>query len=176
MADPAAAANTAAVAVRGANRPPTFVGYCAGDGGATCRGTSATAAATRAAATATAMAVTTTTAAVGCRRRQGRRIVALQRRSGRRRRRQGRPDGLELLLLGVVVERRQRRRRSRGTVLLLDHRMDRRDVVLEGLKPLHRLVALRTLQEAVRLGGAAALIILRQTGCQRWKLQGKLGG
>lgn len=157
----------AAVAVRGTNRPPTFVRKCA-----TCRGTSATA-------TAAAVAVTTTTSAVGFRRRrrcrrQGRRIVALERRSGRRRRRQGSTDWLELLL-GVVVEGGQRRRRGRGTVLLLYRRMYRRDVVRKGLKSLHRLVALRTLQEAVRLGGAAALIILRQTGCQRWKLQGKLG-
>lgn len=156
----------AAVAVRGTNRPPTFVRKCA-----TCGGTSA-------AATAAAVAVTTTTSAVGFRRRsrhrQGRRIVALERRSGRWRRRQGRTYWLELLL-GVVVEGGQWRRRSRGTVLLLYRRMHRRDVVREGLKSLHRLVALRTLQEAVRLGGAAALVILRQTGCQRWKLQGKLG-
>lgn len=157
----------AAVAVRGTNRPPTFVRKCA-----TCRGTSATA-------TAAKVAVTTTTSAVGFRRRrrcrrQGRRIVALERRSGRRRRRQGSTDWLELLL-GVVVEGGQRRRRGRGTVLLLYRRMHRRDVVRKGLKSLHRLVALRTLQEAVRLGGAAALVILRQTGCQRWKLQGKLG-
>lgn len=157
----------AAVAVRGTNRPPTFVRKCA-----TCRGTSATA-------TAAAVAVATTTSAVGFRRRrsrhrQGRRIVALERRCGRRRRRQGSTYWLELLL-GVVVEGGQRRRRGRGTVLLLYRRMHRRDVVREGLKSLHRLVALRTLQEAVRLGGAAALVILRQTGCQRWKLQGKLG-
>lgn len=60
----------AAVAVRGTNRPPTFVRKCA-----TCRGTSATAA------TVATVAVTTTTAAVGFRRRavQGRRIVALER-------------------------------------------------------------------------------------------------
>lgn len=158
----------AAVAVRGTNRPPTFVRKCA-----TCGGTSATA-------TAAAVAVTTTTSAVGfrrrrrCRHRQGRWIVAFERRSGRWRRRQGRTYWLELLL-GVVVEGGQRRRRSRGTVLLLYRRMHRRDVVRKGLKSLHRLVALRTLQEAVCLGGAAALVILRQTGCQRWKLQGKLG-
>lgn len=61
-------------------------------------------------------------------------------------------------------------------MLLLYRRMYRRDVVLQRLETLHRLVTLRTLEEAVGLrGAAAALVIFRQTGCQCWKLQGKLG-
>lgn len=59
----------------------------------------------------------------------------------------------------LLVECRQRRGgRRRVMVLLLDHGMHGGDVLFQCLKSRQRLVALRTLEEAIRLGGVTLII------------------